>query len=110
MQRTVRPAIWVALGVVVALALSVGAFAIAGDTIGRPITPVVVTSSDSPPPEATPKPNKTPNASPSEDPKPSRSATRSPEDDEPTQTSSSSSSEPGDDDHSGDDEHEGDDD
>lgn len=98
MRGRTRIVLWVVFGGVLAVALSMGAFAIAGGSVGKPAAPIRVSPAGdhtrSPEPEAThsTEPTKTPTPTPSEH--PSDDPTASPTTETSTATATSSSETP----------------
>ena len=95
MSNTVKGLLWGVLGAAFALVLSLGAFAVAGDSIGDPAEPIPVPSVTSSEATHTPESGETSSSGPGDDGPSGSSSSASP-------TGTSSSSEGGDD-HGGDD-------
>jgi hypothetical protein len=88
LQKLPRVLLWIAFGVIVALVLSLGAFAIAGGSVGAPIGAVQISQ-----PEGRPSPGSRGDHSPDQTPtgEPTTTWTSTPSDDPSTSSSSSRS-------------------
>lgn len=73
MRSPVRVALWAVLALIVAAALSVTAFAIAGQSFGEPASPIGLHGSPEPNPSPSPTPSQKPTKSPSDKPSPRQS-------------------------------------